>query len=244
MYLLFLFQIDKPTNQAAGDNDKPPIQASLFAHTKYKENSQDQRSKEEAIAQWVAKAAQPSRAVEHEEFVKMIEKMDIKVTVPKKTKVKNLIDKIYLAEKDKFKQRLFNARKISIGLDIWTKKGFTASFLAITACYYNSVENKAEHILLNLKQMAHPHTAHSIATLVEESTTEWEIPREKILTIITDNGSNMVAAFRHDEEGTDSEEESSSSEEDRLQDSDEEGEDLHVDESLERSVYKHDVCWD
>ena len=54
--------------------------------------------------------------------------------------------------------------------------------------------------------MAHPHTAHAIATLVEESSAEWGIPKEKSLTIITDNGSNVVAAFRHnDEEGMDSE---------------------------------------
>lgn len=75
----------------------------------------------------------------------MIERIDKRLTVPKKTKIKNLIDKVYLAEKVKYKLRLSMARKISICLDIWTKKGLTASFLAISACYFNSEENKAEH---------------------------------------------------------------------------------------------------
>lgn len=57
--------------------------------------------------------------------------------------------------------------------------------------------------------MVHPHTAVSISTLVEESMEEWGIPREKVLTTITDNGSNMVASFHtHAEVATTSEEES------------------------------------
>ncbi|KAJ8404668.1 hypothetical protein AAFF_G00335310 [Aldrovandia affinis] len=43
--------------------------------------------------------------------------------------------------------------------------------------------------------MVHPHTAQAISALVEESIEAWGIPKEKILTTITDNGSNMVAAF-------------------------------------------------
>ena len=148
----------------------------------------------------------------------MMETIDKRLTVPEKTKITNLVEKMYLAEKEKFKHRLSMARKITIGLDIWTKKGLTASFLAVSACYFNSQDNKAEHILLNLKQMVHPHTAQAISALVEESKEEWGIPKEKILTIITDNGSNMVAAFHCNAE------EDSSSEEENLRDSDEEGE--------------------
>lgn len=159
----------------------------------------------------------------------MMSKIDKKLTVPKKTKISNLVDTLYLTEKQKYKQRLAMARKITIGLDIWTKKGLTASFLAVSACYFNSQENKAEHILLNLKQMAHPHTAHSILNLVDESTEEWGIPKEKILTIITDNGSNMVAAFQCAKEDS---QDTSSSEEENCQDSDEE----YQEEVEERSV--------
>ena len=102
-------------------------------------------------------------------------------------------------------------------MDIWTKKGLTASFLGISACYFNPEDNKAEHKLLNLKEMAHPHTAESISTLVEESMVEWGIPREKVLTTITDNGSNIVASFHshtHAEVATTSEEDSEAEQDD------------------------------
>ena len=127
----------------------------------------------------------------------MLQLLDKKLTVPKKTKTSNLVEQMYQAEKLKFKERL---AMVSIGVDIWSKKGLTASFLAVTACFFNVQDNKAEHILLNLKQMTHPHTALSIAAHVDECLEEWAIPKEKVLTIITDNGSNMVSAFRHDDD--------------------------------------------
>ncbi|XP_041823592.1 zinc finger BED domain-containing protein 4-like [Melanotaenia boesemani] len=147
----------------------------------------------------------------------MMEKIDKRLTVPKKTKMTNLIDDMYLSGKVKFKQRLAMARKVTIGLDIWTKKGLTASFLAISACYFNTDDNKPEHILLNLKQLTHPHTAQVISGLVDESLQEWGIHKDKILTIITDNGSNMVAAFPYEHE-----EEASSTEDDDCGETDDE----------------------
>ena len=99
-----------------------------------------------------------------------------------------------------FKERLARARKITIGLDIWTKKGLTASFLAICACYFCTEENKAKHILMRLDQIAHPHTAECIKTCIERCTEDWGIPQKKILPVITDNGSNMVAAFKTNEQ--------------------------------------------
>lgn len=72
--------------------------------------------------------------------------------------------------------------------------------------------------------MTHPHTALSIAACVDECLEEWAIPKEKVLTIITDNGSNMFSAFCQDDEDT-------SSDDDNSQDTDD-GED----EAEERSV--------
>lgn len=144
----------------------------FFSHIKYKPDSQEQRIKEEAIAKWVARTAHPPRTVEDEEFINMMEKIDKRLTVPKKTKISNLVDQMYLAEK-------VMARKVTIGIDIWTKKGLTASFLSVSACYFNVQDSKAEHILLNLNQMVHPHTVNYIVTLVEECTEEWGIPKGK-----------------------------------------------------------------
>ena len=42
-----------------------------------------------------------------------------------------------------------------------------------------------------------PHTAKNVYQLVTDILQEWEIPNGKISAIVTDNGSNMVAAFKY-----------------------------------------------
>ena len=188
------------------------IQAFFSSPLKYKADSAEQQSKEEAIAQWIGRTGLPTRSVEDEDFVKMM------LTVPKKSKITNLVDKLYNAERQKFKDRLATARRVTIGLDIWTKKGLTAAFLAISACYYCTQQNRSTHILLRLEQISHPHTTECIKTCVDRCTEDWGIPKEKILTVITDNGSNMVAAFKYEDD------DEPSSEDDEVQNSDEESE--------------------
>ncbi|XP_037545811.1 E3 SUMO-protein ligase ZBED1-like [Nematolebias whitei] len=181
------------------DRSQSSIPAAFAAGSKYKTDSQEQHAKEQAIALWIGRTGLPACTVEDEDFILMMETFDKRLTIPKRTKINNLVDKIYDGEKQKFKERLATAHKITIGLDIWTKKGLTASFLAISACFFCTVENKAQHILLRLDQLPHPHTAECIKTHVDQCTEDWGIPQHKILTVITDNGSNMIAAFKANE---------------------------------------------
>ena len=173
-------------------------------------DSKEQVAKENAIAAWIGRTGLPATTVEDEAFILMMETFDRRLTIPKRTKINNLVDKLYNDEKQRFKERLATARKITIGLDIWSKKGLTASFLAISACYFCTQEKKAQHILLRLDQIKHPHTAECIKKCVDKCAEDWGIPQHKILTAITDNGSNMVAAFKT----TEQEEEPSSSSDD------------------------------
>ncbi|XP_060947142.1 uncharacterized protein LOC133024170 [Limanda limanda] len=194
------------------------IQAFFSSQLKYKADSAEQHIKEEAISQWIGRTGLPARSVEEEDFVPMMQSMDKRLTVPKKAKITNLVDKLYIAEREKFQDRISTARKITIGLDIWSKKGLTAAFLAISACYYCTQQKRANHILLRLEQISHPHTADCIKTCVDRCTEDWGISKEQILTVITDNRSNMVAAFKNEED------DEPSSDDEEVQNSDEESE--------------------
>ncbi|KAJ8012550.1 hypothetical protein DPEC_G00044000 [Dallia pectoralis] len=161
--------------------DKPTSAQDFFATRRYNDNSPEQHTKEEGIAQWIGRTGLPARIVEDEEFIAMMAKMD-----------KN-------------------------------------------ACYFNPEDNKAEHKLLNLKEMVHPLTAELISTLLEESMEEWGIPREKVLTTITDNGSNMVASFHTHAEVSRTSEEDSEAEHDDDNEHQEDEDDRYSYGAIERT---------
>lgn len=90
---------------------------------------------------------------------------------------------------------LQEANKISICADnIWSKRGMTSSYLGITG--QSSKDNRRHSVTLAVCHMPQQHTGDNIHELVKSVLDEWEIPPSKISATLTDNGSNMIAAFR------------------------------------------------
>ena len=96
----------------------------------------------------------------------------------------------------KVKAALAAARFVTIGMDIWKKKGYTSSYLGISASFYNQVLKRAMHVILNLHTVQHPHTGEMIAECLQQTLDEWKIEKRRILMIITDNGSNMIKGVK------------------------------------------------
>lgn len=47
-----------------------------------------------------------------------------------------------------------------------------------------------------VRKMPSPHTVNNVRKLVEAVLAEWTTPQSKVLVVVTDNGSNMTAAFK------------------------------------------------
>ena len=96
------------------------------------------------------------------------------------------------------KQLLMNVvacgRRFTICTDIWSKKSLSASYIGISACFFNTQLEVPQHIFLALNKMQHPHTGDAIAEHLRNTLTAWQIPKQHVLTIITDNGRNMMKA--------------------------------------------------
>lgn len=96
----------------------------------------------------------------------------------------------------KLLETLQSARRVTIGMDIWTKKGYSSSYLCITACFFDPRSHKSVHALLNLYTIDHPHTGEMISNKFAGCLTEWNIEPKRVFLIITDNGSNMTKAVK------------------------------------------------
>lgn len=84
------------------------------------------------------------------------------------------------------------ARRVTICMDSWTKKGLTASFLGISACFFDQSSERPIHAFLSLMEIKHPHTGEKLAECLKK----WDICPEKVLLVVTDNGANIIKAVK------------------------------------------------
>ena len=154
------------------------------------------------------------------------------------------IDIVLIELKANIGSYIAQAQKLSICADIWTKKGMTASFMGVTAHFFSKKDHRRHSVTLVVKKMLSPHTADNVLQVVQEVLSEWDILPWKVQAILTDNGSNMVAAFKQvcsegdEDEDVDSNESVSGSSDD--EDTSEIQNDI---EDFERKELDHDVVF-
>ena len=98
--------------------------------------------------------------------------------------------------KRKLQKLLTSARKVTICLDGWTKKGLTESFLGISASFFDPQQRVCRHALLSLLELTESHTGEMLSSSLEKFLKDWHIPASKVLLVVSDNGANMVKAYR------------------------------------------------
>jgi hypothetical protein len=100
---------------------------------------------------------------------------------------------------EQLKVLVATAHKVTVCVDGWSQKNLTCSFLGISACFFDPVARLARHVVLKVVQLPHPHTGENIADCIEQCLAEWGIGSDKVLMIVSDNGSNMLKSHSTDE---------------------------------------------
>ena len=136
--------------------------------------------------------------VENEEFCSLMEAAEPRFQLPGRAVVMKEVICLVEEVKSVIQGYLHHACKIHLCTDIWSKKGLSSSYLGITAHFFSSKDNACHHILLSMKRMPHPHSGENIRNLVMKCLEEWDISPQAINVVVTDNGSNVVKAFRDD----------------------------------------------
>ena len=132
------------------------------------------------------------------EFQELIHELDLRYQVPGRFKIGKDLDLIYSKLKRDLAETLNSAEKILLCADTWSKKAMSAAFLGLTVhCYHRAKKEKC-NVTIAVCRFESPHTAECVTQLVDNILYEWKIPLHKIFCFITDNGSNMLAAFKYD----------------------------------------------
>ena len=68
--------------------------------------------------------------------------------------------------------------------------------MGITAHFFSNSDHHRRATTLAVRRLFTSHTAANIRSAVDEILEEWDIEPSKVSAVITDNGSNMIAAFK------------------------------------------------
>ena len=181
---------------------------------KYAMDSEKQKVRNRELAICVGATSMPNSIVTNQHFRSLVQTLDPQYNMPSRTRLGVLIDKTVVHMKTNIQAVLQGARKINFCADIWTKKGFTSSYLGVTAHFFSPTDGHIRHATLAVRHLPHPHTGllyiykphactcyftsvgECICNLTMQIIQEWGITSEKVQFIVTDNGSNMVKAFK------------------------------------------------
>ena len=181
------------SEESGNESDKLMKQTSLPICPRVKGCSLS-RNKEvnTAIADFVVLDLHPIAVVDGCGFNKLLTCLEPGYTVPSRMFVMNSLKQRYSVMKQKLQESL-SIRKLADTTDIWTSRA-TEAYMTITA-HYISNEWKIESNVLCTSEMTERHTGTNIASRIQEVLEVWNIQASHVSAVVTDNASNMTAAF-------------------------------------------------
>uniref|UniRef100_A0A914XF45 HAT C-terminal dimerisation domain-containing protein n=1 Tax=Plectus sambesii TaxID=2011161 RepID=A0A914XF45_9BILA len=183
------------------------------------------------------------------QFCDLVETLNPKYCIPaSRTKLTSLIENQLEQLKIKLQAALTGAVKFAVGLDLWITKGVTNLYLALTVHFFSPSAKRLMNLLLGLRLIVGRHSAATIKTMCNAMLAEWELKENDISRYFTDNGSNMITAFRDltisisreiDEDSTTADEPQSSI---FLADPNIEVESDDVEEEIDKDIFEFESC--
>lgn len=134
----------------------------------------------------------PLNTTEKEGFKHLMKNVSPLYKIPGRKSMTKLIDDKYEALSVVVKDRFNKIEHITLTSDIWTETMNTKSFMGVTAHFF--FHEQIHSIIIGVVELSENHTAEYIGYCLMSTCEEWNIPLDKITSVVTDNGSNMVKA--------------------------------------------------
>ena len=139
---------------------------------------------------------QPLSMVEDIGFKRVLQTLEHRYKCPsRKYYTDTIIPKIYTGMKDEVYKLVGGAKYISFTTDIWSSSINITCLLSLTAHWIDDAFVKVSAVL-HAQPIQEAHTGEYIAAQMESMLQNWEISRDKVHVVVSDNASNMVKAMR------------------------------------------------
>jgi hypothetical protein len=134
--------------------------------------------------------------VEIKEFRELIWFLDKRIPIPSAIELKNDINNYSLNLKQEICDKIQNSDTISLVADIIHFRQISKFFIRVTAYLFDNNDKSKCVLTLGLRPFPKPHKAEQIIERIQLFIQEYGISYEKIIRIITDNGSDLCQTFK------------------------------------------------
>ncbi|XP_011860347.1 PREDICTED: zinc finger BED domain-containing protein 4-like [Vollenhovia emeryi] len=152
-----------------------------------------------AILFMLAKDNMPFNTVKKEGFKYLIKTTVPLYNVPGRKSITKYMEEKYNYLSSVTKDRLNTTQHISLTSDLWTDVLNTVSYLEMTAHY--AFEDELRSTTIGVTEVTERHTAEVLGRWIENIMDDWNIDKDNVVVMVTDNGSNIVKAV-HDTLGS------------------------------------------
>ncbi len=173
---------------------KPITIEKLFVQqTKYSSTSSRKKSIDEAVFRMIVKDMQPISVVEDEGFQSLLHVLDPRYQLPSRKSIMRMLPDEYKKQLEKIKKDIAEVPHVALTSDLWTSRA-TESYITIT-CHFLTAAWGLKSLVLDTFKFELSHTAEHIADALLKVAEKWDIS-SKVVAIVTDNASNIVAAVK------------------------------------------------
>ena len=191
----------KPSKTTGDLPSSPRVRQTLFQafqklEAAYAPNSKNAKDLTAAITYYISKDMLPFRTVERPGFLKLMKVAVPHYRVPSRTFFsKSEIPKLYNQVRADVENRLAHGTWFGATTDIWTSEnGAGQPYISFTIQYLDP-DWKLEAHYLETQFFPDNHSAQNIRDILENMLDEWNIRKENLVSVTTDNATNMVKAF-------------------------------------------------
>lgn len=168
------------------------IGASFAKISAYASDGHKNKEITQNIAEMICRDSLPFSIVEGIGFKKLMKTVAPLYKVPCRKTITDLIDTKYEEKKTLVIQKLRLVKNVSLTIDEW-KDLQLRSFLGVTVHFIENFEMKSINIAC--EPLHDNHTGEYLSEMINKICDVWGLSHDKIVSITTDNGSNIVKAI-------------------------------------------------
>ena len=152
---------------------------------------------DDGLIRMLAVDLQPASIVEDRGFLTFLHAIDPKYEPPsRRTIMRSMLPGYYERVKEEVKAKLSDVKHCALTTDLWTSRA-TQGYITVT-CHFISSDWILHAVVLDTLLVEADHTAENLAAELSGVSNEWGVT-DKIVCVVTDNASNIVAAVRLNE---------------------------------------------